>query len=368
MTPAVLTEEQKIVLAALTHKFSELGFAVRPLGDITVGPVISIYRFVPQGNTRVAQMEKMADDFSVMLGQEVFVKRMPGEAAVSVAVPNKERSVVNWKQTMTEVWKYYHAHPTHIPLGFGVDYLGKPFIENLTALPHLLIAGSTGGGKSFLMNGILASLIYTMPTDRLQLVLSDTKQVEFTHFVGAPHLLFPPATTVFQTLEQMEWLVQTTEDRLTTIAKGGARNIHELNASGRGNLPYIILVIDELGNILGGSSKSKSGEAKLAEAKLEKIVSLSRATGIYVIGATQRPSGDVVKGVIKANFPARLTFRLPSDVDSKYAINDSGAERLQAQGDMLYVSSVRPGLHRLHSPFIELSDIRGAVEAAIMKG
>lgn len=367
MATPVLTDEQKMTLAALTHKFSELGFAVKPLADITVGPVISIYRFVPQGTTRVGQMEKMADDFSVLLGQEVFVKRMPGEAAVSIAVPNKERSLVNWKQTATDVWKYYAEHPASIPLGFGVDYLGKPFIENLTELPHLLIAGSTGGGKSFLMNAILASLIYTMPTSKLQLVLSDTKGVEFVHFIGAPHLLFQPATTVFQTLEQMEWLVQTTEDRLKEIARGGARNIQDLNASGK-EMPYIVFCIDELATILGGSSKSKSGEARLAEAKLEKIVQLSRATGIYVIAATQRPSGDVVKGVIKANFPARLSFRLPSETDSKYAIGDSGAERLQKQGDMLYVSSVRPGLHRLHSPFVELTDIKGAVEAAIMRG
>lgn len=384
-----LTDEQLGVVTKVTIKMMELGLNVKFIPNISVGPIISIYRFLPQGSTRVSMIEALADDFAVVLGvEDVMVKRMPGESAVGIMVPNKNRTIVKYLDTATAVWKANQGDdcPTSgVPLGFGVDHLGNPFVEDLTALPHLLIAGSTGSGKSTLVSSILASLIFVKRSNEVKLILSDTKNVEFGHFIGAPHLLFTPATSVYQTMEQMEWLVDEMDKRLKTIGSQGCRNIFEYKekanaierlqntgfpCSKAAEIPFIILVIDELADILGDRSKSGDkgpGIGKVAEGLLAKIVQKSRAAGVYVIAATQRPSVNIVSGSIKANFPARLSFRLPSGHDSRTVLGIEGAEHLLSRGDMMYVSPNRPGISRLHAPWASIQDINNAVEAAIQR-
>ena len=372
-----LTDEQKGVVLTVVKKLSELGHEAKFVPPVKVGPVVSAYRFLPIRKTRVSHLESLADDFAVALGvEDVLVKRMPGDAAVGVFVPNKVRKMVSFRETIGELYRQFHNDEiTGIPMNFGVDVLGKPFIEDLVSLPHLLIAGSTGSGKSTLLSSILTGIVYTLNSSGVKLVLSDTKGVEFGHFIGSPHLLFEPATSIYQTLEQMDWLISEMEDRLSSIGKYGCRNIHEYNTKllKTGDLkdlalvlPYIVLAIDELADLMMHKG-DKRGESKIAQDKLSKIVQKSRAAGVYVIAATQRPSVNVVSGSIKANFPARLSFRLPSEHDSRTVLSTGGAEHLLSRGDMLYVSPNRPGLHRLHAPYASIEDIKAAVDMAIRK-
>lgn len=361
-TNLTMSDEQQETIAKLTIKTIELGFSVKFVPPIQVGPIVSIYKFLPMNSTRVSTLENLASDYAVALGvEDVLCKRMPGESAVGVFVPNRERKFIDFKETVKNVWAV--ANVARVPLNFGVDVRGVPFIEDLSTLPHLLIAGSTGSGKSTLLSSILASIIYCCPPDKIQFILSDTKNVEFGHFVGAPHLLFEPATSVYQTLERLDWVIDEMSNRLKLIGKAGMRNIFEYNFSvpPRNILSYIVIIIDELADLMMFKGE-KRGESKIAQDKISTIVQKSRASGIYFIAATQRPSVNVVAGSIKANFPARLSFRLPSESDSRCVISTGGAEHLLAQGDMLYVSPNRPGLVRLHAPYAKIEDIRAAVD------
>lgn len=373
-----LTSEQVDVVGKITIKLLELGLSASFTPPISVGPIISCYRFSPDGSTRVSAMESLADDLALTLCvEDVMVKRMPGESAVGIFVPNKERTLVKFLDVLAHNWQQSKA--VRVPLNFGVDYLGNGFVEDLSTLPHLLIAGSTGSGKSTLVSSMIAVLVNIANSNDLKLILSDTKNVEFGHFMGAPHLLFEPATSIYQTIERMEWLCEEMDQRLKKIGAAGCRNIFEYKErlSGTDNLrrpaeamPYIILVIDELADIL--SDHRRQGEkgpsiGKVAEGFLSKIVQKSRAAGVYVIACTQRPSVNIVAGSIKANFPARLTFRLPSGHDSRTVIGTEGAEHLLSMGDMLYASPNRPGIVRLHAPWASIADIKAAVEAAIRR-
>lgn len=367
-----LSPDQTSIVAKLTMKMVELGCEAKFVTPVGVGPVISAFRFFPQGRTTVAKLESLANDFAVCLGvEDVLVKRMPGESAVGVFVPNAERRLVDFRDVVGNVWSI----GTHkIPLAFGVDQMGKMYTDDLTLMPHLLIAGTTGSGKSTLLASLLATVVYSCNTRDVRLVLSDTKGVEFRHFIGSPHLMFDIATSVYQTLEQMDAICDEMEERLKRIGRAGVRNILEYNEIHEKNpeksiithMPYIVLVIDELADIMLYKGE-KRGESKLASGKLSKIVQKSRAAGVHVIASTQRPSVDIVAGSIKANFPARLSFRLPSDVDSKTVLGTPGAEHLLSRGDMLFVSPNRPGLTRLHAPYASINDIKAAVEVATMR-
>lgn len=361
-------QEQEAVKTILTFKIHELGFDAKPVGEVSVGPIISVYRFLPTDKTKVSHLESLAQDFAITLGvEDVLVKRMPGEVAVGIFVPNKERKFVDFKETVSNVWV---AKPTQmVPINMGVDYLGRPSVVDLTLLPHLLIAGSTGSGKSTFVTSLLASIVYCVNSSEIQFVLSDTKGVDFGHFEGCPHLLFEIANSVYKTLEQMDWLIEEMNRRLKLLAKKGDRNVREFNekATGTERLPYIIFVIDELADILSDRRKSDdSGPSigKVAEAKLAQLAQKARASGIHIIAGTQRPSVKLVEGNIKSNFPARLSFRLPSGPDSRTVLGTEGAEHLLSQGDMMFLNPNQPGLQRLHSPFAKISDIQAAVDIA----
>lgn len=359
-------EATRIVIMA---KIFELGHTVQKVDEITEGPVLTVFRVLPVGKTKVSHLESMAEDFAITLGVEaVTVGRISGEASVGIWVPNKVRQFIDFKQAMTNFWSIHKT--MDIPLNLGIDHIGKPVIVDLATLPHLLICGSTGGGKSALVHGILASLMYCVPSEQLQMILSDTKRVEFGHFLGSPHLMYDPAKTVWETLQRIEWLISEMERRFILLERASKRNIKEYNAAISPRLPYILLVFDELADLL--SDKSKSGDkgpgvGKLAESMLATLTQKSRAVGIHIIACTQRPSVKVVEGNIKANFPARLSFRLPSGTDSRTVLDADGAEHLLVPGDCLYKSPARPGLIRVHTPYAKAEDIIAAVEMASMR-
>lgn len=380
-----LEEKHLAVLAVLQVKLNSLGVEGHFLSQVSEGPVVTLYRFVPQNATRVSLVERMAPDMAIALGAEcVQVKRLPGEQAVGIYVPNKDKKLVLFRDSVGNVWDAYNNKKHRIPLLFGIDHMGTFVVEDLPLLPHLLVAGATGSGKSTFLNSILAALIYTIPSSKLKLVLSDVKQVEFSNFIGTPHLLYPISMSIPDTLEQMEWLMDEVNKRLGVLAKASCQNITQYNfqQQERLHMPYILFVIDELAEILmdksneeqeipdgkGGTKIKLVQRGKLAEHRLGIIAQKARATGVHIIAATQRPSVKVVEGNIKANFPARVSFRLPSEADSRTILNTSGAEQLLAQGDMLYVSPNSPAIKRLHAPLASIEDIKAAVEAACMRG
>jgi S-DNA-T family DNA segregation ATPase FtsK/SpoIIIE len=355
----LLTPDQQNVITTVVVKLAQLGHEVVWQTPVTVGPLITTYRFLPRAAAKVAQIASCADDLALALKvEDVLVRRLPGEAAVGVSVPNAMRQPVLWRDLLAAP-----SGEAALPLNFGVDSEGKPFREDLAQLPHLLVTGATNGGKSVFIRSLIASLIYWQTPEQVQFILSDTKKVEFGHFIGAPHLLFEPSRTKYDTWERMDWLTEEVDRRLRVLAAAGVQNINQYHKQG-GRMPYIVFVIDELYHILCGGER---GESKIADGKLGRIVSESRAAGVHVIGGTQRSSVDIIAGSIKANFPARLTFRLPSQEDSRTIIGHSGAEHLLARGDMLYCSPNHPATFRLHSGYASTEDIVQCVSFAAHK-
>jgi len=370
------TPEQEATIIALAHKIASLGLTATFVDPISVGPIVSVYRFHPTGSTKVSHLEGLSQDFAVALGAEdVMVKRMPGESSVGIFVPNKQRQFVKWLDHCS-----LDSHKYHLPLILGIDYLGKLIVVDLVSLPHLLVAGSTGGGKSTLLNSIITSLILNYKPADVELVLCDIKEgVEFTKFQKAPHLRSNIATSIDLAHIRLDELIDEMTRRLKTFAQTSTDNIIEYNSTRQGSaarLPYIALIIDEIADMLSDRRKIEEDEpspdgkpryalaGKIASGKLAKLAAKARASGIHIIVATQRPSAKLLEGDIKANFPARLSFRLSSQTDSRVVLDTGGAEHLLKQGDMLLVDPNKPGLQRIHAPYSTKEDIKAAIQYA----
>jgi S-DNA-T family DNA segregation ATPase FtsK/SpoIIIE len=246
----------------------------------------------------------------------------------------------------------------------GINWQGRAVVNDLSDCPHLLISGSTGGGKSVLLRTIIATICQYKNQDEVQLVLSDSKGVEFTDFDASRNLKYPRATSPIRTIEYMDNLCMEVDQRLNMFAMAGCKNIREWNdfASSRDKpMPYICLVIDELADIV--CLPTEKGAAKYIGAeKLDYITRKARAAGIHVIAAVQRPSVDVVKGVIKNNFPSRLTFKMPSQIDSRVVLDTEGAEHLLGVGDCLFKGPTVSGLLRLHTGIANYKDIKAMLD------
>lgn len=369
--------EQKKTQLRIMAKLAQLGHDVGVCDPITIGPLITTYRFIPKSATKVAQICNCAEDIALALGVEAaLIRRLPGEGVIGISVPNATRTSVLWRDTL--------ARPDAamlLPLNLGVDAEGQLYRDDLTKMPHLLIAGSTGGGKSVLTNSIIASLMYWQTPEQVRFALSDTKSaggLEFNHFRGAPHLFCEPVNTKYTTWELMDALAQEADKRLTRIGREGMQNIAQWNKAckihdeegrvvldTRLQMPYVIFIIDELADIMLSEAR---GEQNIANLKLGSIVQKSRAAGIHVIASTQRPSVDVVAGVVKNNFPSRLAFKLSSGVDSRTVLSEQGAENLLSQGDMLYNGPGTRGVAtRLHSSFASSDDIRQMIRVAALR-
>jgi len=368
-----MTPEQKAIVVVLQHKISSLGLSAQFIEPVSEGPIVSVYRFQPQGSTRVSHLEGLSQDFAVALGSEdIMSKRMPGESSVGIFVPNKDRQWVKWYNHCT-----LDASKYKIPLILGIDYLGKLVVEDLTTMPHLLIAGSTGGGKSTLLNSIVGGVILNYDRDDIQFAMSDTKGIEFIQFERAANLRGRIATTVSTTINLFDDLIEEMDRRLRLLGQANSRNILEFNASRQGSkarLSYILVIIDELADLLTNRQRVPDPQdpegdrtttlGALTSRKLASLAQKARATGIHIIASTQRPSVKLLEGDIKANFPARLAFRLPSEADSRTVLGCGGAEHLLSRGDMLFINPNKPGLQRIHAPLSTIEDIQNAIEFA----
>jgi len=365
--PDQLTTQQKQVIAVILTRATSLGLTVKPLLKVTIGRRVECFRLIPLGSTRAGHLESISDDLALALQvPSVLVRPIPEEGCVGISVPRNEDEVemVFWKDNLSSPEASLASRKMTIPLSLGVDWLGKPIFDDLSTLPHLLVAGSTGSGKSVFMRSIVATFVFNKSA---QLILSDTKGVEFTEFEGNPSIWSGVsseiATTPLRTIEQMDLLCKETDRRLELFGRAGHRNIYEWNShtSQNNKLPYLVLVIDELADIVFLPGE-KGRAAKIGADKLDYLTRKARAAGIHVIAGTQRPSVDTVKGVIKANFVARIAFKTASAIDSKVILDEVGAEHLLDKGDMLYKSPSFAGLRRIHSGYASKGDIKGVLE------
>lgn len=313
---------------------------------------------VRRTRVKVSKIASLADDIALALAASpVRIEApVPGRPYVGIEVPNDEPSLVSLREVMESKEFKELKSPLKLALGKGIS--GQPVVADLALMPHLLIAGATGSGKSVCINSIVTCLVMQHPPERLRLLLMDPKRVELVHFNGLPHLLGPVVVEVDQAIAALTWLVRAMEERYNDFAHMRARNLEEYNAKapsrGKEPLPYIILIIDELADIMIAAGDE-------AEMKLTRLAQLSRATGIHLILATQRPSVDVITGLIKANFPARISFAVTSQVDSRVILDMAGAERLLGRGDMLFLPPDRPSPIRLQGCYVSGEEVRKVV-------
>ncbi|MEO7164297.1 MAG: DNA translocase FtsK, partial [Bdellovibrionia bacterium] len=378
----------------LKQKFADFGIdgevtAVRP------GPVITLYEFKPGPGVKVSRIAALADDLSMALSAQSvrILAPLPGKSVVGIEIPSEVRETVYLREFLQDPDFYGNKHS--IPVVMGKDIGGQTYLSDLARMPHLLCAGQTGSGKSVFMNGLICSLFYRFTPDELRMILVDPKFIEFRAYQDMPHLLLPVVDDPKQASIALKWAVREMERRYRILAKMGSRNLAAFNqkieemgadvvrdllfaqdtqgesssvpASGGGDwieafepdengacrvskLPYIVIIIDELADLMMTAKKE-------VEISIARIAQKARAAGIHLIIATQRPSTDVITGLIKANLPSRVSFQLASYVDSKTILDRAGAERLLGQGDMLFVPPGVSTTLRLHGAFLEDEEI-----------
>ncbi len=333
--------------------------------EVNQGPVVTQFGVEPgfitgrggkQTKVKVSRISSLADDLALALAAAPIriEAPVPGRSIVGIEVPNKEVALVSLRGVMeSEAFERLRGK-TPLPIALGENVSGEPVVADLVAMPHLLIAGATGSGKSVCINSIISCFLCTNTPDRLKMVMIDPKRVELTGYNGIPHLLTPVIVDLERVVGALQWVTREMEQRYKQFAKVGARNIEDFNrrvvAGEQEHMPYIVVFIDELADLM-----------MIAPDQVEKsvcrIAQMARATGIHLIIATQRPSVDVVTGLIKANFPARISFMVTSSVDSRVIIDTTGAERLLGSGDMLFMSPDASQPMRLQGCFVSDAEL-----------
>jgi S-DNA-T family DNA segregation ATPase FtsK/SpoIIIE len=366
-------EQEKDLLARaqlLTDKFHE--FAVEgAVVAIHPGPVVTTFEFAPEAGVRYSKIVGLVDDLCLGLKAEsIRIDRVPGKSTVGIEVPNKHQEVIFPRELMAS--EKFRATKSKLTLALGKDIKGEVFTAELERMPHLLIAGATGAGKSVGLNGMITSILYkATPTD-VRFIMIDTKLIELGMYAEIPHLLIPVVTDPKHASTALKWAVREMEQRYKKLASVGVRNIEQFNQAlsdepGRTikdektgepislqPLPYIVIVIDEMADLMMVSSAD-------VEESIMRLAQMARAVGIHLILATQRPSVDVITGTIKANFPARIAFRVSQRVDSRTIIDQQGAEHLIGRGDMLFLPAGSGRLLRLHSGYITETELNRIV-------
>lgn len=323
--------------------------------ETLVAPMVLTHFVKTQGGTKISEIERHLADVSRYMGLPEDVVRlnldMEGkEGKIAVEVPLKSRRNIGLLELMQSAPGEIDS--IQLPLRLGVSTLGRTICTDLTEMPHLLVAGSTGSGKSIALNSMLVSLLFNCSPAKLRLVLIDPKMVEFSHFRGLPHLHGDVITESDEAIDSLNGLTDIMDHRYRLLNESGFRNLAEYNeAENNGeDMPHIVVVIDELADLL-------MVEGKVAEEPIVRLAQKARAAGIHLIMATQRPTADVITGLIKTNVPARLAFRVSSNVDSRVILNQKGAEALQGKGDALFLNPAGKGLIRLQSPMVGLEEI-----------
>jgi len=303
------------------------------MGDVNIGPTVTQYTLKPAEGVKLNQITARVNDLALALAAHPIriEAPIPGKSAVGIEIPNKVGAIVTLKEILASDELKNKKSNLTVPL--GRDVAGSPFAVDIENMPHLLIAGATGSGKSVCINGMIISLLYQNSPQDLRLILVDPKRVEFTHYNGIPHLLTPVVLDVDKTISALKWAVAEMDRRFRLFQETNRRNIEAYNANPtNGRLPYIVIFIDELADLMAQAANEVEGA-------IVRLAQMARATGIHLVMATQRPSVDVITGLIKANITNRIAFAVASQVDSRTILDLAGAERLLGKGDMLYLGS-----------------------------
>jgi S-DNA-T family DNA segregation ATPase FtsK/SpoIIIE len=330
--------------------------------QIHPGPVVTTYEFKPDAGVKYSKITSLADDLCLaMQAESVLIDRIPGKSTVGIQIPNPNREQISLRELLES--DAYRRSQSKLTLALGKTIHGEPFVSDLGTMPHLLIAGSTGTGKSVSVNAMLSSILFRASPDDVRLIMIDPKRLELGMYEDIPHLLTPVVVDPKLAANALRWAVHEMEERYKTLAAVGVRNIEQYNRNlahaqaeskgptldDEGNeikpLPFIVLLIDELADLMMVAGNE-------VEESIARLAQMARAVGIHLILATQRPSVDVITGLIKANLPARISFRVSSKIDSRTILDGNGAEQLLGKGDMLYLPPASSRVVRLHGPYI----------------
>jgi len=366
----------------LEKKLSDYGVEGKVV-EVRPGPVITVYEFEPAPGVKVSRIVNLSDDLALALSALSIriVAPIPGKSVVGIEVPNAVRETVLLREIIDS--DPFRSSKSKLSFGLGKDISGEPFVVDLARMPHLLVAGSTGSGKSVSINSMICSILFKATPDEVRFLMIDPKMLELSDYEGIPHLLLPVVTHPKKAAAGLKWLVEEMERRYSVLAEKGVRNIEnyhqrvekdlkerkkvykrkgdaleggeEKPAESMEKLPYIVVVIDELADLMMISSRE-------VEESITRLAQMARAVGIHLLLATQRPSVDVLTGIIKANFPARISFQVTSKVDSRTILDTIGAEHLLGAGDMLFLPPGSSKLTRLHGAFVSSTEIKKVVE------
>lgn len=320
------------------------------MGEIAVGPTVTQYTFRPSEGVKLSQITTLQNDLALALAAHPIriEAPIPGKALVGVEIPNKSVAIVRLRDVLGS--KVFRRHDSNLTIAIGKDVAGDPVVADLESMPHLLIAGATGSGKSVMINALIISLLMQNGPDDLKLILIDPKRVELTLYNGIPHLLTPVIIDAKKTINALRWSVAEMDRRYELLSNAGKKNILTYNQSAKNPLPYLVIVIDELADLMAVAAKD-------VEAVIIRLAQMARAVGIHLVVATQRPSVDVITGLIKANITARMAFNVASLVDSRTILDHSGAEKLLGRGDMLFIAAELSKPRRLQGAFVDESEV-----------
>ncbi len=324
---------------------------------VSHGPVVTLNEFEPAAGVKVSKIINLSDDIARNTSSEsARIATIPGSNTVGIELPNNIRENVYLSEILNN--HDFKKKDVKLPIALGKNISGKPIIGDLASMPHLLIAGTTGSGKSVCINTIILSLLYRHSPDKCKFILIDPKMLELSTYEGIPHLLCPVITEAKKAASVLGWVVKEMESRYRLMTKEGVRNIDGYNSKHKLPMPYIVVVVDEMSDLMLVAGKE-------IENYIQKLSQMARAAGIHIIMATQRPSVDVITGTIKANFPTRISFQVTSKIDSRTILGEQGAEQLLGKGDMLYMSSANR-IVRIHAPFVsdnEIEEINNSLRA-----
>jgi S-DNA-T family DNA segregation ATPase FtsK/SpoIIIE len=364
---AIDAGELKLLAQVLTGKYAEFDVHGQ-ITQINPGPVVTTFEFKPEAGIKYSRITNLTEDLCLALKAEsILIERMAGKSTVGIQVPNREREII-WLRENIESTEFIGSK-SKLTLALGKDINGRIVTADLNGMPHLLIAGSTGAGKSVAINAMIMSILYKATPDQVRLILVDPKRLELGNYEGVPHLYTPIITEPKLAANALRNAVREMERRLKLLAEKGVRNIDQYNklfdesdtpslfgdSAEERPLPYIVIIIDELADLMMLDSSN-------VEESITRLAQMARAVGIHLVLATQRPSVDVITGLIKANFPARMSFRVATKVDSRTILDANGAEALLGRGDMLYLPSGSARVHRLHAPYVTEKEIAAVVE------
>ena len=348
-----IKEDLEACARTLEDTLEDFGISAK-VTDIIRGPVITRYELEPAPGVKINRIEALSDDISLAIKAQSIriIAPIPGKGRVGVEVPNLHSALVCIKDLITSA-EFHKQKKTALTIALGKDITGRPVFGELDGMPHLLIAGTTGSGKTVCVNTCILSLLFKESPNDLKFLMIDPKMVELMPFNGLPHLLCPVVTDAKKAAVALNWVVSEMESRYVLLSKAGARNIEAYNEK-QEKIPYIIVVVDEFADLMSVARDQ-------IENAITRLAQLSRAVGIHLILATQRPSVDVITGVIKANLPARVSFKVASKVDSRTVLDMNGAEALLGKGDMLFLQPGREDLIRIQGALVKDSEIERVV-------